>query len=323
MLKQKPTKMNTKNIIRYSLILILIFSFINETFSQENEWVVPDDKNELVSNFQFTTESIENGESFYQKNCLSCHGEPTKGNYAALQPSPGDPASERYQNQTDGAMFYRITEGRGLMPKFKNILSDKERWEIIAYIRSFNEKYVQPPLAKLETFKGDKARLELSFDETTKTIIAKVIGTVNKKEAPVNKAEVVLFVKRYFGNMQVNESLTTNENGIAEFKFPDDLPGNDSGYIEVIAKLSDASQFGEIEQTAFINSGIPRNKEKLTSKRAMWNITRKAPIWLLVTYFGVILLVWSFIIYIVLQIIKLRKIGKEALLSNQAQEEMN
>jgi hypothetical protein len=298
--------------IKYITILIpFVFLYIN-SYSQTDEWVVPKENDELVSNFQFSDEIIKSGESLYQKNCLSCHGDPTKGNYAPLQPSPGDPASEKFQKQSDGSMFYKITEGRVLMPQFKNILSEKERWEVVAFIRSFNKNYVQPALAKVNEFKGDAVNLEIIFDKENMQLIAKAIGTVKEKAEPLQKAEIVLFAKRYFGIMQINEPRRTNDEGLAFFKLPDDLPGNDSGYVEFIVRLNESS-FGEVQKTALVQAGIPKNREKLTDQRAMWNITRMAPVWLLISYFGVVLFVWVFIIYILLQLLKVRKIGTEAL----------
>lgn len=315
----KLTTMKTKDIIKLIVLFVLIVTLQAKAYSQTEEWFVPNDKKELVSNFQFNNEVQKTGETLYQKNCQSCHGEPTKGNFAALQPSPGDPASEKYQNQSDGSIFYKITEGRGLMPQFKNIISEKERWDIIAYLRTFNKNYIQPALAKVEKFKGDKVQLELSFDKETKQIFARAVGLIDEREQPVKKAEMILFVKRYFGNMQLGETARTNNEGIASFSFPEDLPANDSGYVELMVKLNDASQFGEVEKTVFIEAGVPKNKEKLTDQRAMWNITRMAPVWLLISYFSVILFVWSFIIYILLQILKIRKIGGEAMLKEQSE----
>jgi len=299
-------------IIKYITILIpFVFLFIN-SYSQSDEWVVPKENNEQVSNFQFTDVNVKSGESLYQKNCLSCHGEPSKGNYASLQPSPGDPASEKFQKQSDGSIFFKITEGRVLMPQFKNILSENERWEVVAYIRSFNKDYIQPALAKIDEFKGDAVNLEIIFDKENMQLIAKAIGTVNKNTEPVKNAEVILFAKRYFGNMQINESRLTNDEGLAFFKLPKDFPGNDSGYVEFVVKLSE-SRFGEIQESALVKAGIPKITEKLTDQRAMWNITRKAPVWLLISYFGVVFFVWSFIIYILIQLFRLRKIGSETL----------
>lgn len=319
----KLTNMKSKHIIPCTILFVSIFVLQIKAFSQNEEWIVPKEKSELVSSFPFTDEVIKDGASLYQKNCLSCHGQPTKGNYAALQPSPGDPASADYQKQSDGDMYYRITEGRGLMPQFKNILSEKERWDVIAYIRSFNKNYVQPALAEVEEFKGDKVQLELSFDKESKLILAKATGLIKEKEEPVKKAEMVLFVKRYFGNMQVGEIVQTNDEGIASFTFPEDLPANDSGYVELIVRLNDATQFGEVEKSALIKAGVAKNMEKLTDQRAMWNISRMAPWWLIFSYFGVVLFVWSFIIYIVFQILKIRKIGSEIMLSEESDKNVN
>jgi hypothetical protein len=38
----------------------------------------------------------------------------------------------------DGALFWKITEGRGPMPKAK--LSEAEKWTVILYLRALSQK---------------------------------------------------------------------------------------------------------------------------------------------------------------------------------------
>jgi hypothetical protein len=45
----------------------------------------------------------------------------------------------------------------------------------------------------------------------------------------------------------------------------------------------------------------------------MWTVRSQAPIWLIVSYCGAVFIVFGFIAYIILQLIKLRKLGTEQL----------
>ena len=88
--------------------------------AKAEEWVVPADKAKKVSPFAFTPESKKAGEALYKANCMSCHGMPGKNNAIPLVPPPPDLAGTVAQSLKDGEFFYKITEGRGPMPSFKN-----------------------------------------------------------------------------------------------------------------------------------------------------------------------------------------------------------
>jgi mono/diheme cytochrome c family protein len=38
-------------------------------------------------------------------------------------------------SETDGALFWKMSEGRGVMPAWKDILSETERWQLVNYLR--------------------------------------------------------------------------------------------------------------------------------------------------------------------------------------------
>ena len=42
---------------------------------------------------------------------------------------------QRLKTHTDGDFFWKIDEGRGDMPSFKDELSNEQKWHIINYIR--------------------------------------------------------------------------------------------------------------------------------------------------------------------------------------------
>lgn len=292
-----------------SLILILLLAFGFQIIKAQNIVVPPANKSK-ASPLVFNAIVSKEGEAIYEKNCVSCHGNPGKANYLkALNPQPGDPAEEKFQNQTDGELFYKISEGNPVMPKFKTTLSEDERWKLVSYIRSFNTKYVQPAISKTAGNLLSKAvRIDIIYNFTTNQVSFLVKAVVNKITIPLKGAEGMLFVKRYFGNLQIGNASKTDNEGIATFDFPKNLPGDKNGMLELIARVDD-DIYGEVITSQKVKIGIPTNNPGLTEKRAMWNVVSKAPIWLLITYFTILAGVWLTIAYVFLNILRIKKLS--------------
>ena len=188
-------------------------------------WEVPADQKGVRSPVKFTPELQQAGGQIYQKNCQSCHGTPGKDDWARLVPPPGDLAKEPAQKNTDGELFYKITAGKAPMPEFRNILNEEERWNLVAYIRSFNAAYVQPELATLADFAGRIVDLTMNYDQNLNKLL--ITATEKLKDgttAPAAGVEVILYVKRYFGNLPLGDPKTSDARGKIAFDFPTDLP---------------------------------------------------------------------------------------------------
>ena len=112
----------------------------------QGEWKAPADaknvKNPQADKKNDKKELAE-GKKLADTNCVTCHGPSGKGDgpaAAALPPpKPADWTSARVANETDGEIFWKITNGRGAMPPWKH-LPDKDRWELVNYIRSLQKK---------------------------------------------------------------------------------------------------------------------------------------------------------------------------------------
>jgi mono/diheme cytochrome c family protein len=293
---------------------LLIISFIcalGMTLSAQT-WVVPDDQKAIVAPFKFTPDMQKQGEQIYLKNCQSCHGLMGKDNWAKLTPPPGDLSKAKAQVQTDGEIFYRITTGKVPMPEFRNILTEDDRWWVIAYMRTFNPKYVQPaPVAKA-AFTGRTVALDMQYSDPMKKIVIKATEKLKDGQTgPAAGVEVLLFVTRYFGKMQVGDTRTTNAGGQATFEFPADLPGDKDGYVDVSAMVNDPKNVMRTTPvTGKFAIGKPTAKPGLTATRAMWSTRSQAPVWILLTYTLSVIIVWGFIFYIFYTILKIRKLGK-------------
>jgi mono/diheme cytochrome c family protein len=274
-------------------------------------WEVPEDQKKKVSPYRFNADSIKKGETIYTKNCQSCHGNPGKNNWAKISPAPGDPASDKYQSQTDGEMFFRITTGKIPMPEFRNILSENERWNVISYIRSFNPKYIQPNPEIRTGPSGKQVILKMQYlKEKEKIQVNALEITPEKKELASKGVEIALFVKRYFGNMQLGDPKITNDKGEIMFDIPATLPSDRQGNLELTAMIHDASgKTGEAQAKATIAAGKPNIAPSLIATRAWWSVRENAPIWVILTYTLSVLIVWGFILYIIYSVLRIRKIS--------------
>ena len=295
---------------RNTRLLLFILMILMGIHIMGQGWMVPEELKIKASPFRFTADSIRKGEMVFIKNCQSCHGNPGKMNWARITPEPGDPASDKFQTQTDGEMFYRITTGKTPMPEFRNILSENERWNVISYLRSFNPKYIQPKPEQKAGFSGKQIILSLQYKkELEKIEVMAMEVTPDKKKLPVKGVEVVLFVKRYFGNLQLGEPKITNDKGEALFDLPANLPGDRLGYIDLTAMVHDNSgRTSEAQVKATISAGKPTVVPSLIATRAWWTVREQAPIWVILTYSISVLIVWGFILYIIYSVMRIRKI---------------
>jgi hypothetical protein len=293
-------------------LFLLFIVFLNSFKLTAQEWIVPPDKANVLSPFKFTEETREAGGTLYTTYCKQCHGDPGKGNSIALVPPPPDPASSKMQSNTDGAIFYKVTEGRGPMLSFKNTLTPFNIWNIISYLRSFNLSYVQKMAPKVEG-KGPEftnTHIQLKWVHDYFQVVAQVSGEKDHIIKPVTGAEIKLFAKRYFGNLVIGGAKNTDSLGKAVFNFPIDLPGDSTGFVRMFAKLSDEERFGDIRADTSLNAGVPTWNPPLNEKRAMWNVVQKTPIWLLLAYSTVVIIVWAVILYIIYQLLIIFRLGK-------------
>jgi len=115
-------------------------------WAQASDWKAPADqkgvKNPLADK-KADKAVLAEGKKLAATNCESCHGPGGKGNgpaAAALPPpKPADWTSARVAAETDGEIFWKISNGRGAMPPWKH-LPDKDRWTLVNYIRSLEKK---------------------------------------------------------------------------------------------------------------------------------------------------------------------------------------
>jgi len=127
-------------------ILSLIIVFITTasfTLFQTKPWNVPADKAKATNPVKADATSNAAGKVLWGQHCASCHGKAGLGDgskAAQLETTPPDFSKAAVQGQSDGAIFFKTSEGRGDMPSFKKKIPDQEDiWNLVNYMRSFKK----------------------------------------------------------------------------------------------------------------------------------------------------------------------------------------
>ncbi|HVY75781.1 MAG TPA: c-type cytochrome [Puia sp.] len=115
-------------------------------------WTAPEEANKLRPNFDDIDVSLKKGMELYNVQCVSCHGLYGFGDGGAGQGQAQKPANfhiPAIKKESLGAIYWKITNGRGIMPAFKTVFTDDQRWSLAAYIKtlSFEDMKVVVPTA--------------------------------------------------------------------------------------------------------------------------------------------------------------------------------
>lgn len=103
-------------------------------------WLVPTRAKKRRNPVAATAESVKAGALLYRDHCLVCHSATGDGNgpwVEKLATKPKDFTDRGVMNaMTDGEIFWKISKGRGEMPRFDNKLSERQRWQLVNYLRT-------------------------------------------------------------------------------------------------------------------------------------------------------------------------------------------
>jgi len=125
-------------------IFVLGFSLLGtRSFGQSAPWVAPKDADNIKNPVAASPAGISSAKTLYVGNCSPCHGDKGKGDGPAapgLNPKPADHTSALVQSESDGSLFWKLSEGRNPMPTYKQMLSETQRWQLVNYIRTLKKK---------------------------------------------------------------------------------------------------------------------------------------------------------------------------------------
>lgn len=218
--------MNKRRLVLFCTTLSAIIA-VNSA-GQSLNWEAPETADDLINPFVEKLPSIQLGQNLYTENCFLCHGLDGKGeteySKELLRPS-GDLTNTKNQTQSDGALFWKISEGRAPMLAYKYALSKEQRWALVNYLRKLgNAKNINKEVIPIKSSKDtvllaenktesintilDTIKIENAKDSIQQTSPSKDISLKKSRNKDKNKgfefpklsfAETFLFIGFAFG----------------------------------------------------------------------------------------------------------------------------
>ncbi|HVU93572.1 MAG TPA: hypothetical protein VHE34_00030 [Puia sp.] len=220
--------------------------------------------------------------------------------------------------------IYLGSESAGSL--IKEVMTD-DKGEAFAYIPpALHQEWGQNPKKTfLATFAGDKKYDSASADLTVsrakmvidtsgdRKIVATLLEWKDSGWVPVKGVDVAIAIKRLDAYLNVNQTPTysTDSTGrvTAEFK-RDSLAGDVNGNIVIVAKVDDNDSYGNLLQEMTVPWGKKFATEDTFGKRTLYATGNRAPVWLLLMSGSIILCVWSILIYLVVNLVRIKRLGK-------------
>ena len=160
-----------------------------------------------------------------------------------------------------------------------------------------------------------KARIQIdtSSEEGAKSITVQVMKLDNSDWVPANEVEMKVGIQRLGGVLPggEEETYTTDSTGMVTVLLnKDSMPGDSKGNIQLVALVEDNDAIGNLSVVKTVPWGVSVTPNTdFFNKRSLWATRFKTPYWLLVLAYGIIISVWSTIIYLVFQIVRIKRLG--------------
>lgn len=131
-----------RNVLLFGILAILVSSFTGTYDKQPQDWKAPAWADTLYNPYPIEPLTLPQAQEIYLLYCARCHADQGQG-YALEHTNQEVPdfKESRVAKQSDGALFWKIREGKGIMPSFKSKLSDEQHWQLVEYIRDLSKPF--------------------------------------------------------------------------------------------------------------------------------------------------------------------------------------
>ena len=114
---------------------------ISDTVKQ-GVWNAPEWADTIKNKLPVNAETISKGDELYSMYCFSCHGDTGYGDGPAggsMGVRPANFHDPKIQKQKDGSMFWKLSNGKGNMPPFKEALTEEQLWQLVVFLRELGK----------------------------------------------------------------------------------------------------------------------------------------------------------------------------------------
>ena len=122
---------------------------------------------------------------------------------------------------------------------------------------------------------------------------------------PVYDAEVYAYIKRLYSLYEFGADYSDEEGNLV-FEFPKDMPGDDNGNLNVIVKIVESDEYGNLEQAQTIDWGTPVSFAPVNDPKTLW--TDEAPLWMILAVIATLGGAWFNFFLAFSRMMKIRKL---------------
>lgn len=149
-------------------------------------------------------------------------------------------------------------------------------------------------------------QIELGSMEEKTVTIALTEKNVEGEVVPVVDEFVSISIERLYSLLPIGDG-TTDENGMLEFTYEDEIPGDEDGDVNIVVKLEESDLYGTVEAEKQAKWGTPVDYSVDVSARALWS--DQAPLWMLIAVFIVLGGAWFNFVLALVNLFKIKKAG--------------
>lgn len=156
--------------------------------------------------------------------------------------------------------------------------------------------------------------IDTSSAEGIRSVTAQLKEKKGNEWVPVKEIEMKLGIKRILGNLTAGEAetYTSDSSGTARAEFKrDSIPGDEKGNIILVARVEDNDSYGNLVVEKSVPWGKAVRADTHFWHRTLWSTGNRAPVWLLFMALSIMLGVWGVIFYLIRQLFKIKKMGRE------------
>jgi hypothetical protein len=221
-------------------------------------------------------------------------------------------AYEIYLDSTANLISKVKTDASG---KAKSVIppSLKAQWDSSAH-HSFLVKAGDEELISDYAITKAKIELDTATVDGVKNITATVkkLGT-NNEWLPVADVEMKVGIQRNGAILSAGDkpTYTTDSTGSVTVELQKlNIPGDLKGDYTIAAQVEDNDELGNLIVDKTVHWGVPQKIDNtFFDKRTLWSVRSKAPFWLLLLAYPIMIGVWGTLIYLIIQLFKIKKLG--------------
>jgi hypothetical protein len=175
--------------------------------------------------------------------------------------------------------------------------------------KDFNETKTETPVTKT------KITIDTNSTDGVRNIIVTVLAHKNGEWVPAKDVEMKVGINRLGGILSAGdeETYTTDSTGMVTVELKkDSLPGDEKGNLILAAKVEENDQYGNLLVEKTTPWGVALVTEKnFFDQRTLWSTRFRTPLWLLFMAYSIVIGVWGVLVYLIIQIFKIKKLGSK------------